>query len=62
MSRKQIKPKVTVDWTDEDTFKLLSEAEGRQCIWNYGHKDYRNKNIRDAAWREIAENMENKYM
>lgn len=54
-TRKQNRPKVADTWTDENIGKLIAEVETRPCIWNAGDPDYKMRNKREVAWREISE-------
>lgn len=53
---KRKKPKVSVDWNDENMNKLIACVEVHECLWNASNPDYKNKNIRNNLWREMAEN------
>lgn len=48
------------DWTDSPTIQLIEYVETHPCIWNKGLKEYHNKTIRNAAWREISDMFEEK--
>lgn len=60
-SVKRTTKKVSAEWDDDAIGKLISYVETRQCLWNAQLKEYRNKNQRDAAWKEISEIFESKY-
>ena len=48
------RPKISSNmWKDKNIVKLITEVEIRPCLWNVGGKDYKLRNKRDAAWKEI---------
>lgn len=52
---KRKKPKVATEWTDEDTFKLISSVEVNEQLWNASHPQYRNKTERTSIWQTISQ-------
>lgn len=60
-SGKKTTKKVSAEWNDDAIGKLILCVETRQCLWNAQLNEYRNKNHRDAAWKEISEIFEEKY-
>lgn len=56
---KRKKPKVATEWTDEDTFKLISCVEVHEQLWN---AQYRNKTERTSIWQTISQvDFENRF-
>lgn len=53
--------KVLAEWDDDGIVKLISCVETHECLWNAKLKEYRNKNQRDAAWKEVFNIFEEKY-
>lgn len=53
---KRNRKKVSTDWPEEATFKLISAVEPHEALWNPAIKDYRNRLLRDSIWTHIAEN------
>lgn len=59
---KRKKPKVATEWTDEDTFKLISCVEVNEQLWNASHSQYRNKIERTSIWQTISQtDFENRF-
>lgn len=56
-SRKRNRSKVSVEWTEELTTKLICAVEVQDLLWNAGHKDYKNRALRNTAWSEMSENI-----
>lgn len=52
-SRKQIRPKVQGEWTDDDVLILIKSVEQRRTLWDKGLTEY--KLPKDSTWAEIAE-------
>ncbi|XP_017483999.1 PREDICTED: uncharacterized protein LOC108372745 [Rhagoletis zephyria] len=44
-----------VQWTTEDTLTLISAVESHPCVWEYSSPEYKDRQKRDSAWRNIAE-------
>lgn len=53
--KRQIKPKVCSDWSDNEIFKLISCVECVPMLWNAKDEKYRNKIERQSAWKHISE-------
>lgn len=53
------RPKVSAEWNEETTTKLISAVEATEILWNTGHKDYKNRLLRENMWNHIAENIFN---
>lgn len=53
------RPKVSTEWNDETTSMLISAVESTEFLWNPGHKDYKNRHLRENMWNHIAENIFN---
>lgn len=53
--KKQEKPKVTSEWTDDEIFKLISCVENVPILWDAQDAQYRNKVKRQSAWRDMSE-------
>lgn len=54
--KRQIKPKVSSEWSDIEIFKLISCVECVPMLWNARDLKYRNKIERQSAWKQISEN------
>lgn len=48
-------PKISFNWTGEDTEKLISEVEVNGCLWDARLKENHDLVKRNAAWRTISE-------
>lgn len=60
--KKQTKPKVTAEWSEEDVFKLIGCVELVPMLWNAKDEKYRNKIERTSAWNQMSEiYFENKF-
>lgn len=44
---------VTTAWTQENIFKLINTIELHSCIWEYSSGDYKNRQQKDDAWRQV---------
>lgn len=55
ISRKRVKPKVVVGWTEENVLKLIACVELEECLWNAGNPEYKNKIKRMGIWRQISD-------
>lgn len=44
---------VTTAWTQENVLKLIEVIEMNSCIWEYSSGDYKNRQHKDDAWREV---------
>ncbi|XP_039968157.1 uncharacterized protein LOC120779869 [Bactrocera tryoni] len=42
-------------WTAEETEPLIQEVESREGTWNFLSHDYRDRNLREAQWHEVAD-------
>lgn len=54
---KRNRKKVTAEWTDESTLNLIASVESQDFLWNAGHKDYKNRTLRNKVWQEMSENI-----
>lgn len=59
--KRRSKPKVTAVWKMEDIRKLIEAVEQQPSIWDFGHQDHKNLSKREAAWRDIVEEFQNRY-
>lgn len=55
VKKRQVKPKVTAEWSDNDIFKLISCVEVLPMLWNASNEKYRNKIERQSAWKNMSE-------
>ncbi|XP_017466294.1 PREDICTED: uncharacterized protein LOC108359127 [Rhagoletis zephyria] len=53
--KKRKRPHVTTAWTQENIFKLINAIEVHSCIWEYSSSDYKNRQQKDDAWKQIQE-------
>lgn len=53
--------KVLSEWDDDAIGKLILCVEHHPCLWNPKLKDYKNRNVRDAAWKEIRDIFDEKF-
>lgn len=53
--------KVLSEWDDGAIGKLILCVEQQPCLWNPKLKEYKNRNVRDAAWKEIRDIFDEKY-
>lgn len=53
--RKQKKPKVTIEWSDDEKFQLIKAVEGRPCLWNQGLAEYNRSKVK--AWEGVVWDM-----
>ena len=49
------------NWKDEEIEMLITLYEERPCLWEVGHKDYVNRDIKEVACSQIDLMMSNKY-
>ncbi|XP_049302115.1 uncharacterized protein LOC125775497 isoform X1 [Bactrocera dorsalis] len=49
--------KMKTKWTAEETEQLIQEVESREGTWNFLSADYRDRNLREAQWHEVAETL-----
>lgn len=54
-SKKKRTRAITYEWTDIEILKLISSVELKELLWKPNHEHYKNRNAKDAAWREIEE-------
>ena len=40
-----------------DTEKLINEMEKSPILYNYSDKNFKNKGMKDATWKEIGKNL-----
>ena len=45
------------NWDERDVMTLIEFYEVRPCLWNVTLKDYRNKDMKRAMEKEIAEHL-----
>lgn len=55
LKRKRERNRVTMEWTDELTIRLILAVKNHEALWNTQIIEYRVKNLRETAWREISE-------
>lgn len=48
---------VTTSWTQENIFKLINTIELHSCIWEYSSADYKNRQLKDNAWRQVQKSI-----
>lgn len=53
--KRQVKPKVCAEWTNDDIFKLISCVKSVKMLWNAKDEKYRNKIERKSAWKQISD-------
>lgn len=53
--REQKKPKVTIEWSDDEIFQLIKAVEERPCLWNKGLAEYNRSKVK--AWEEVVSDM-----
>ncbi|CAH1106913.1 unnamed protein product [Psylliodes chrysocephalus] len=53
--KRQVKPKVSMEWTDDDVFKLITCVESVPMLWYAKDRKYCNKVERVAAWQHMSE-------
>ena len=41
------------NWKDEEIEMLITLYEERPCLWDVGHKDYMNRDIKEVAYTQI---------
>ncbi|XP_017472694.1 PREDICTED: uncharacterized protein LOC108363745 isoform X1 [Rhagoletis zephyria] len=56
-SKKRVR-KLQHQWTNQETMKLIEAVEIREGTWNYLVKEYRDRNLREALWQEVADVLE----
>lgn len=49
------------NWKDEEIEMLITLYEERPCLWDVGHKDYMNRDIKEVAYSQIDLLMFDKY-
>ncbi|XP_037822876.1 uncharacterized protein LOC119612766 [Lucilia sericata] len=54
--KKKKKPSVTSSWTYSSINGLIQAVEEHPCVWEYSIPDYKDRNKREQAWRDIKEN------
>lgn len=52
---KRERNRVTMEWTDSLTIRLILAVQSKPALWNAQIIEYRVKHIRETAWREISE-------
>lgn len=52
--RKRERNRVTMEWTDALTIRLILAVKNNEPLWNTQIVEYRVKHVREEAWREIA--------
>ncbi|XP_055619500.1 uncharacterized protein LOC129764447 [Toxorhynchites rutilus septentrionalis] len=57
VKKKRKRGKVEAAWDEANINKLISAVEENDCIWNAGNKEYKNRDMRDASWQHITENV-----
>lgn len=56
-SKKRVR-KLQHIWTSEQTERLIEAVELRPGTWDYLTKEYRDRNLREALWQEVASELE----
>lgn len=60
--KRQVKRKVSSDWSDDEMFKLISCVECLPMLWNAKDEKYRNRIERQSAWKQMSEaDFDNKF-
>lgn len=44
-------------WTTEQVELLIQEVEAREGTWNFLSREYRDRNLRELLWQEVAEKL-----
>ncbi|XP_017469630.1 PREDICTED: uncharacterized protein LOC108361513 [Rhagoletis zephyria] len=47
--------KLKEKWTNEQTERLVQEVEAREGTWNFLSTEYRDRNMREAQWQDVAD-------
>lgn len=55
LKRKRARNRVTMEWTDAQTIRLILAVKNHEALWNSQIIEYRVKHVREMAWREISE-------
>lgn len=45
------------EWTEHEINELIQAVETKPELWKSSHESYKNRNKKDAAWRDIEENV-----
>lgn len=53
--RKRNRTPISHKWLDEEIQKLIESVEERPPLWNPLEKQYKNRPVKDALWRETSE-------
>lgn len=48
---------MTEKWSSETTIKFVQELRTHECLWNVKREVYKNKQMRESAYRKIVEAM-----
>lgn len=51
-----MKPKNSVEWSDDEKFKLIKAVEKRPCLWDKGLAEYKLPKLK--VWEEVVSEME----
>lgn len=51
---KRKRPHITTTWSTEDVMSLITLIEKHSCLWEYSSVDYKNRQKRENAWRDVA--------
>ncbi|XP_005181880.2 uncharacterized protein LOC109613149 [Musca domestica] len=51
--KKRKKPSVICSWTYTAIQELIQAVEQHPCVWQYSSTEYKDRNKREQAWREI---------
>jgi len=46
--------KIIIEWTQEETLKLITSYKEYELLWNPKHTSYHNKLKNNIAWEELA--------
>lgn len=55
-NRKRVRS-ILHEWNDSEIQQLISAVETKCELWKSNHELYKNKTKKDAAWRDISENV-----
>lgn len=50
---RKTRPKISGNFSEEDTIKIINYVKKMPVIWNMHHKDYSDKTKRNTAWAQI---------
>ncbi|XP_017468931.1 PREDICTED: uncharacterized protein LOC108360947 isoform X2 [Rhagoletis zephyria] len=50
--------KLQHNWTNQQTEQLIEAVQIREGLWNYLSREYRDRNLREALWDDVAKEIE----